>query len=83
MTTRSAGWATAVLGGGRTGGRTSRGGGRTRCRSGNLGNGGINGQGSQNLLPTILAQVGDQGSNMRNDRNQNGDAVNDNIRMHV
>ncbi|GJU05282.1 hypothetical protein Tco_1121712 [Tanacetum coccineum] len=37
----------------------------------------------QNLLPTILAQVGDQGSNLRNGRNQNGDAVNDNIRGDV
>nr|GFA54856.1 hypothetical protein [Tanacetum cinerariifolium] len=34
----------------------------------------------QNLLPNILAQVGDQGSNMGNGRNQNGDAINDNIR---
>ncbi|GKB46055.1 hypothetical protein Tco_0896808 [Tanacetum coccineum] len=33
----------------------------------------------QNLLPTILAQVGNQGSNLGNPRNQNGDAVNDNI----
>ncbi|GKA47485.1 putative nucleotidyltransferase, ribonuclease H, partial [Tanacetum coccineum] len=33
----------------------------------------------QNLLPTILAQVGDQGRNQRNGRNQNSDAVNDNI----
>nr|GEV33558.1 putative reverse transcriptase domain-containing protein [Tanacetum cinerariifolium] len=32
-----------------------------------------------NLLPTILAQVGNQGSNLRNGRNQNGDAVNDDI----
>ncbi|GJT27874.1 putative reverse transcriptase domain-containing protein [Tanacetum coccineum] len=33
----------------------------------------------QNLLPTILAQVGSQGSDQGNGRNQNGDAVNDNI----
>ncbi|GKD06497.1 hypothetical protein Tco_1181471 [Tanacetum coccineum] len=33
----------------------------------------------QNLLLTILAQVGNQGSNMGNGRNQNGDAVNENI----
>ncbi|GJY11287.1 hypothetical protein Tco_0379472 [Tanacetum coccineum] len=110
MTTRSAGRATAAPRGGRTGGRTGRGGGRTRGRSGDLGNGGIDGQGGQvggqgtevndgvdgvpdfstiiaqqlqNLLPTTLTQVGDQGSNLRNARNQNGDAVNDNIRMHV
>ncbi|GJS45402.1 hypothetical protein Tco_0595523 [Tanacetum coccineum] len=33
----------------------------------------------QNLLPTILAQVSCQSSNQGNCRNQNGDAVNDNI----
>nr|GEU96419.1 reverse transcriptase domain-containing protein [Tanacetum cinerariifolium] len=33
----------------------------------------------QNLLPTILAQVGDQDSNQGDDRNQNGNAINDNI----
>ncbi|GJU29925.1 putative reverse transcriptase domain-containing protein [Tanacetum coccineum] len=37
----------------------------------------------QNLLPTILAQVGNQGSNLGNGRNQNGNAVNDNIRGDV
>nr|GEU66846.1 hypothetical protein [Tanacetum cinerariifolium] len=31
----------------------------------------------QNLLPTILAQVGNQGSNQGGNRNQNGSAVND------
>ncbi|GJS74445.1 reverse transcriptase domain-containing protein [Tanacetum coccineum] len=36
-----------------------------------------------NLLPTILAQVGNQGRNQGNGRNQNGDAVNDNIRGNV
>ncbi|GJW72148.1 hypothetical protein Tco_0129065 [Tanacetum coccineum] len=92
--------------GGRTGERTGRGGGRTRGRSGDLGNGGIDGQGGQvgsqgtevndgvdgvpdfstiiaqqlqNLLPTILAQVGDHGRNLGNGRNQNNDAANDNI----
>nr|GEU69556.1 reverse transcriptase domain-containing protein [Tanacetum cinerariifolium] len=34
----------------------------------------------QNLLPTIVAQIGDQGRGQRNGRNQNSDAVNDNIR---
>nr|GEW27091.1 hypothetical protein [Tanacetum cinerariifolium] len=33
----------------------------------------------QNLLPTIVAQVGDQGRGQGNGRNQKGDAVNDNI----
>ncbi|GKE45757.1 putative reverse transcriptase domain-containing protein, partial [Tanacetum coccineum] len=37
----------------------------------------------QNLLPTILAQVGNQGRNQGNGRNQNGDAINDNIRGNV
>ncbi|GJV68237.1 hypothetical protein Tco_1483746 [Tanacetum coccineum] len=32
-----------------------------------------------NLLPVVLALVSNQGSNQENDRNQNGDAVNDNI----
>ncbi|GJY21407.1 putative reverse transcriptase domain-containing protein, partial [Tanacetum coccineum] len=36
-----------------------------------------------NLLPTIVAQVGDQGRGQGNGRNQNGDAVNDNIRGDV
>ncbi|GJR11337.1 hypothetical protein Tco_0793989 [Tanacetum coccineum] len=34
----------------------------------------------QNLLPTIVSQVGDQGRGQGNVRIQNGDAVNDNIR---
>ncbi|GKF96557.1 hypothetical protein Tco_0292378, partial [Tanacetum coccineum] len=74
-----------TLRGGRTGGRTGRGGGRTRGRSGDQGNDGIDGQRGQlhNLLPTILAQVGNQGSNQGNLRNQNGDAVNDNIQGDV
>ncbi|GJT31067.1 hypothetical protein Tco_0911342 [Tanacetum coccineum] len=33
----------------------------------------------QNLLATIVAQVGDQGRGQGNGRDQNGDAVNDNI----
>ncbi|GJV54895.1 putative reverse transcriptase domain-containing protein [Tanacetum coccineum] len=37
----------------------------------------------QNLLPTIVAQVGDQGRGQYNSRNQNGDAINDNIRGDV
>ncbi|GKG09488.1 hypothetical protein Tco_0338234, partial [Tanacetum coccineum] len=37
----------------------------------------------QNLLSTILAQVGNQGSNQGNTRNQNGDAINDNIKGDV
>ncbi|GKB00524.1 reverse transcriptase domain-containing protein [Tanacetum coccineum] len=37
----------------------------------------------QNLLPTIVAQVGGQGKGQGNGRNQNGDAVNDNIQGDV
>ncbi|GJR50269.1 reverse transcriptase domain-containing protein [Tanacetum coccineum] len=37
----------------------------------------------QNLLPTLLAQVGSKGSNQGNNRNQNDDAVNDNIQGDV
>ncbi|GJX40802.1 hypothetical protein Tco_0255792 [Tanacetum coccineum] len=33
----------------------------------------------QNLLPTIVAQLGNHGNNLGNNRNQNGNAVNDNI----
>ncbi|GJS54649.1 putative reverse transcriptase domain-containing protein [Tanacetum coccineum] len=73
MTTRSGGQATAAPRGGRTGGRTGRGGGRTRGRSGDQGNYGIDGQGGQ------VGGQGNQGSNLGNGRNQNGDAVNNNI----
>ncbi|GKA50814.1 hypothetical protein Tco_0743887 [Tanacetum coccineum] len=37
----------------------------------------------RNLLPSIVAQVGDQGRGQGNGRNQNGDAMNDNIRADV
>ncbi|GKE66985.1 hypothetical protein Tco_1521146 [Tanacetum coccineum] len=37
----------------------------------------------QNLLPTILAQVGNQGNNQGINRNQNDDVVNDNIHIDV
>nr|GEV64091.1 hypothetical protein [Tanacetum cinerariifolium] len=98
-----------------TGGRAGKGVGRTRGRSGDQGDGRIDGQGGQvagqgsevndgevndgvngvpdfstiiaqqlqNLLPTIAAQVGDQGRGQGNGRNQNGDAINDNIRSDV
>ncbi|GJX23339.1 reverse transcriptase domain-containing protein [Tanacetum coccineum] len=76
MTTRSAGRPAAASRGGGTGGQGSE------------VNGGVDGvpdfstiiaQQLQNLLPTIVAQVGDQGRGQGNGRNQNGDAVNDNI----
>ncbi|GKA97351.1 hypothetical protein Tco_0825245 [Tanacetum coccineum] len=60
--------------------RTGRGGGRTRGRSGDQGNGRIDGQGGQ---VGGQAQVGNQGSNQGNPRNQNDDAVNDNIQGDV
>ncbi|GKE17957.1 hypothetical protein Tco_1425534, partial [Tanacetum coccineum] len=37
----------------------------------------------RNLLPIIVAQVGDQGRGQGNGKNQNGDAINDNIRGDV
>nr|GEZ95263.1 reverse transcriptase domain-containing protein [Tanacetum cinerariifolium] len=67
---------TAASRGGRTGGRAGSGGGRTRGRSGDQGD-------VAELLPTIVAQVGDKGRGQGNGRNQNGDAVNDNIRGDV
>ncbi|GKE46439.1 hypothetical protein Tco_1477697, partial [Tanacetum coccineum] len=106
MTTRSAGRPAAASRGDGTGGRASRGGGRTGGRYGDQGDGRNDGQGGQvggqgsevnddvggvpdfstiiarqlqNLLPTIVAQVGDQGRGQGNRRNQNGDVVNDNI----
>ncbi|GKC80776.1 reverse transcriptase domain-containing protein [Tanacetum coccineum] len=82
-------------GGGRTKGQSGdQGNGRVDGQGGQVGgqgnevNDGVDGvpdfstiiaQQLQNLLPTILAQVGNQGSNQGNPRNQNGDAVNDNI----
>nr|GEU57300.1 putative reverse transcriptase domain-containing protein [Tanacetum cinerariifolium] len=62
-----------------TGGRASSGGGRTRGHSGDQGDGRIDAQDGQNLLPTIVAQVGDQGRGQGIGRNPNGDAVNDHI----
>ncbi|GJV29437.1 hypothetical protein Tco_1385885 [Tanacetum coccineum] len=77
MMTRCAGRATAAPQGGRMGGQTVRGGGRTRGRSGDQGNGGIDGQCGQ------VGGQGNQGRNQGNATNQNSDAVNDNIRGDV
>ncbi|GJV03664.1 putative reverse transcriptase domain-containing protein, partial [Tanacetum coccineum] len=57
--------------------RAGRGCGKTRGRYGDQGDGRIDGQGGQ------VAQVGDQGRDQGNGRNQNGDAINDNIRGDV
>ncbi|GJU96791.1 putative reverse transcriptase domain-containing protein [Tanacetum coccineum] len=86
----------ASKGGGRTRGRSGDlGDSRIDGQGGQVGgqgsevNDGVNGvpdfstiiaQQLQNLLPTIVAQVGDQDRGQGNGRNQNGDAVNDNIR---
>ncbi|GJT72903.1 putative reverse transcriptase domain-containing protein [Tanacetum coccineum] len=84
MMTRSAGRATTAPRGGRTGGQV--GGQGTKV------NDGVDrvpefstiiAQQLQNLLPTILAQVGNQDRNQGNDINQNGDAINDNIQGDV
>ncbi|GJZ14972.1 putative reverse transcriptase domain-containing protein [Tanacetum coccineum] len=80
----------AGRGGGRTGGRSSdQGNGRIDGQGGQGSevNEGVDGviiaQQLRNLLPTIVAQVGDQGRGQGNGRNQNGDAINDNIRGDV
>ncbi|GKA20883.1 putative reverse transcriptase domain-containing protein [Tanacetum coccineum] len=89
----------AGRGGGRTRGRSGdQGDGRIDGQGGQVGgqgsevNDGVNGvpdfstiivQQLRNLLPTIVAEVGDQGRGQGNGRNQNGDGVNDNIRGDV
>ncbi|GJW81397.1 reverse transcriptase domain-containing protein [Tanacetum coccineum] len=89
----------AGRGGGRTRGRFGdQGDGRIDGQGGQVGgrgrevNDGVDGvldfstiiaQQLQNLLPIIVDQVGDQGRGQGNDRNQNGDAVNDNIQDDV
>nr|GEY19758.1 reverse transcriptase domain-containing protein [Tanacetum cinerariifolium] len=89
----------AGTGGGRTRGRSgNHGDGRIDGQGGQIGgqdsqvNGDVDGvphfstiiaQPLQNLLPTIVAQVGDKGRGQRNGRNQNGDAINDHIRGDV
>ncbi|GJV80732.1 putative nucleotidyltransferase, ribonuclease H, partial [Tanacetum coccineum] len=85
----------AGSGGGRT---RDRSGGQGDGQGGQVGgqgsevNDGVNGvpdfstiiaQQLQNLLPTIVAQVGDQGRGQGTGRNQNGDVVNDHIRGDV
>ncbi|GJT32465.1 putative reverse transcriptase domain-containing protein [Tanacetum coccineum] len=70
MTTQSVGRSTAAPRGGRTGGRTGRGGGRTREPTG-IGGGRTGEQDSQggdrDLLPTIIAQVGNHANNIQGD----------------
>ncbi|GKC24583.1 putative reverse transcriptase domain-containing protein [Tanacetum coccineum] len=89
----------ASSGDGRTRGRSgNQGDGRINGQGGQIGgqgsevNDGVTGvpdfstiiaQQLQNLLLTIVAQVGDQGRGQGNGRNQNGNAVNDNIQGDV
>ncbi|GJX95015.1 putative reverse transcriptase domain-containing protein [Tanacetum coccineum] len=71
MTTRSAGLPAAASQGGGTGRRANRGDGRTGSRSSDQGSGRNDGKVAKhlrNLLPTIVAQVGDQGRGQRNGR---------------
>ncbi|GJS88412.1 putative reverse transcriptase domain-containing protein [Tanacetum coccineum] len=92
----SRGGGTGGLAGGRTRGRSGdQGDGRIDGQGRQVGgqgsevNNGVNGVPDfstiiahqlQNLLPTIVAQVGDQGRGQGNGKNQNGNAVIDNIR---
>nr|GEV03681.1 reverse transcriptase domain-containing protein [Tanacetum cinerariifolium] len=68
---------------GGTGGRAGSGGGRTRGRSGDQGDGRIDSQGGQVGGQGSEVNDGDTGRGQGNGRNQNGDAVNDNIRGDV
>ncbi|GKF98634.1 hypothetical protein Tco_0297417, partial [Tanacetum coccineum] len=95
MRTRSASQLTAESLGGGTGVQAGRGGKGRRLREGNdecvndlngqgndqgLGaNGGVEGVNGNNLLPAMLAQVGNQG----NVGNQNGNVVNENVQENV
>ncbi|GJR06372.1 reverse transcriptase domain-containing protein [Tanacetum coccineum] len=81
MMTRSAGRPAAASRGEGTGGRAGRGGGRTKGRSGDQSDNRIDSQGGQ--LGGQGTQVGDQGRGQGNGKNQNCDAVNDNIRGDV
>ncbi|GJU76188.1 putative reverse transcriptase domain-containing protein [Tanacetum coccineum] len=77
MTSQSVGRPAAASRGGGTGRRAGIGGGRTRGRLDDQGDGRND---DKNLLPTIVTQVGNHGRGQGNRRNQNDDAVNDNIR---
>nr|GEX91275.1 hypothetical protein [Tanacetum cinerariifolium] len=72
MTTRNVGRRTAATRGGRTGGQAGRGDGRTKEQAGRGGR-------RTDLLPTIVAQVGDHVSNQGNIGSQNDNATDDSI----
>ncbi|GKC13901.1 hypothetical protein Tco_1010683 [Tanacetum coccineum] len=94
MTTRNAGRRTTASRGGRTGGQTGRGGGRTSDQGGR-GNGTNEGidevldfstviaQQLQDMLPTIVAQVGDHISNQGINGSQNDNTADDNIHKDI
>nr|GEX22050.1 putative reverse transcriptase domain-containing protein [Tanacetum cinerariifolium] len=83
MTTRSAGQPAAASRGGGTDRRVGCGGGRTRGRSGDQGNSRDDGLGGQVGGQGSEVNGGDQGRGQGDGRNQNDDAVNDNIRGDV
>nr|GEW36487.1 reverse transcriptase domain-containing protein [Tanacetum cinerariifolium] len=82
--TQSAGWPTVASRVGGTGGRASRGGGRTRGRSGDQGDGRIDGQGGEVGGHGREVNDGIDGvpdfSTIITQQNQNGDATNNHIR---
>ncbi|GJR18170.1 putative reverse transcriptase domain-containing protein [Tanacetum coccineum] len=81
MTKQSAGRSTAVPRGGGISGQVGRGARRTRepMKRNNETIGELDGQGNDRGVEANGAQVGSQGNNQGNGRNQNGDAINDNI----
>nr|GEY43615.1 putative reverse transcriptase domain, ribonuclease H-like domain protein [Tanacetum cinerariifolium] len=83
MTTRSDGLPAAASRRRGIGRRASSGSGRTRGCSGDQGNGRDDGQGGQVGGQGSEVNGGDQGKGQGNSRNQNSDAVNDNIRGDV
>ncbi|GKB29211.1 hypothetical protein Tco_0868612 [Tanacetum coccineum] len=83
MMTRSAGRPVAASLGRGMGRQAGRGGGRTGGRSSDQGNGRIDGQGGQVGGQGSEVNDGDQGRGQGNGRNQNVDAINDNIQGDV
>ncbi|GJS59831.1 putative reverse transcriptase domain-containing protein [Tanacetum coccineum] len=77
MTTRNAGRRTAKPRGGRTGGQTGRGGGRIGDQGGRGNGTNVIARQLQDLLPTIVAQVGDHISNQGINGSRNDNASDD------
>nr|GEU47786.1 putative reverse transcriptase domain-containing protein [Tanacetum cinerariifolium] len=80
MTTRSVGLPVVASREGGMGGRVGRGDGRTKGRFSDQGDGRIDGQGGQVDGQGSEVNDGDQGRGQGNGRNQNDNAINDNIR---